>query len=119
MLKTDTEKREKKLKKNQKKVSQLFKITSKISALLSSLKTEKIKQKWNASWSQNLTSLINIQINELNKKEQAFIYFNKIQKILQNNKDNNNIIFYSDESKNEQLNRLEADIFYITNFAIN
>src|SRR5205809_5214922 len=32
---------------------------------------------------------------------------------------NNNIILYSDESKNEQLNKLRADIIYITNLAIN
>jgi hypothetical protein len=41
-----------------------------------------------------------------------------IQNILNKNEDNN-IFLYSDESKNEQLNRLEADIYYITNFAEN
>jgi len=38
---------------------------------------------------------------------------------LKNNKDNSNIILYSDESKNEQLNKLEAGIIYTTNLVIN
>src|SRR6266536_1265655 len=42
-------KRRKVKRKSKKEVSQLFKITSKIAELLSSLKTERIKQKWNAS----------------------------------------------------------------------
>ena len=84
-----------------------------------SLKTERIKQKWNASWAQNLTSLINIQISELDKEKTAILHHNKIQKILKNNKNNSNIILYSDESKNKQLNKLKADIIYIINLAIN
>src|SRR5437773_9852747 len=62
-------KRRKVKRKSKKEVSQLFKITSKIAELLSSLKTERIKQKWNAPWSQNLTSLIDIQISELDKEK--------------------------------------------------
>src|SRR5947207_10379460 len=112
-------KRRKVKRKSKKEVSQLFKITSKIAELLPSLKTEKIKQKWNASWAQNLTSLINIQISELDKEKTAILHHNKIQKFLKNNKDNSNIIFYSDESKNEQLNKLEAGVIYTTNLAIN
>ncbi len=112
-------KRRKVKRKSKKEVSQLFKITSKIAELLSSLKTERIKQKWNASWTQNLTSLINIQISELNKKKITILYHNKIQKILKNNRNNNNIILYSDESKNEQLNKLKADIIYIINLVTN
>ena len=73
-----------------KRVSQLFKITSKIAELLLSLKTERIKQKWNASWAQNLTSLIDIQISELDKEKTATLHHNKIQKILKNNENNNN-----------------------------
>ena len=38
---------------------------------------------------------------------------------MKNNKDNSNIILYSDESKNEQLNKLGADVIYTTNLAIN
>ena len=49
----------------------------------------------------------------------AMLHHNKIQKILKNNEDNSNIILYSDESKNEQLNKLEADVIYTTNFATN
>ena len=44
---------------------------------------------------------------------------NKIQKTLAKNEDNSNIFLYSDESKNEQLNKSEADIFYTTSFAAN
>jgi ribonuclease HI len=111
-------KRRKTKRKQKKEVSQLFKITSQISDLLPSLKTEKIKQEWNAPWSQSLASLIDIQISELDKEKTAVIHHNKIQKILTNNKDNSNIILYSDGSKNEQLNKLGAGVFYTTNFAI-
>jgi len=38
---------------------------------------------------------------------------------LKNNENNSNIILYSDESKNEQLNKLEAGIIYTTNLALN
>ena len=47
------------------------------------------------------------------------LHHNKIQKILKNNENNSNIILYSDESKNEQLNKLRTDVIYITNLAIN
>src|SRR6266480_1430700 len=47
------------------------------------------------------------------------LHHNKIQKILKNNENNSNIILYSDESKNEQLNKLRADVIYITNLVIN
>jgi hypothetical protein len=100
-------------------VSQLFKITSSISELLFSLKIEKIKQKWQAPWFQNLNSLLNIQISELDKEKAAVLHHNKIQKIIANNRDNSNIFLYSDGSKNEQLNKLGAGVFYTTNFAKN
>src|SRR5947207_8119168 len=112
-------KRRKIKRKSKKEVSQLFKITSKIAELMSSLKTERIKQKWNAPWAQNLTSLIDIKISELDKEKTATLHHNKIQKILKNNENNSNIILYSDESKNEQLNKLGADVIYTTNLAIN
>jgi ribonuclease HI len=112
-------KRRKTKKKKKKEVSQLFKITASISELLFSLKTEKIKQKWQAPWSENLESLLNIQISKLDKEKTAILHHNKVQKILANNKDNSNIILYSDGSKNEQLNRLGAGIYYTTNFAKN
>src|SRR5947207_15758085 len=114
-------KRRKIKRKSKKEVSQLFKITFKIAELLSSLKTERIKQKWNAPWAQNLTSLNDIQISELDKEKTATLHHNKIQKILKNNENNNNniIILYSDESKNEQLNKLKADVICTTNLATN
>jgi ribonuclease HI len=112
-------KRRKIKRKKKKEVSQLFKITSSISELLFSLKTERVKQKWQAPWSQNLSSLLNIQISELDKEKTAVLHHNMIQKILANNKDNSNVFLYSDGSKNEQLNRLGAGVYYTTNFAKN
>ena len=100
-------------------MSQLFKITSNIFNLLSFLKIEKIKQKWNPPWSQSLTSLIDIQISELNKEKTAILLHEKVQKILSKNQDNSNIIIYTDGSKNEQLNKLGAGVFYTTNFVKN
>ena len=41
------------------------------------------------------------------------------QKILTKNHDNSNIIIYSDNSKNEQINKLKAGILYTTNFVKN
>src|SRR5204862_3472789 len=55
----------------------------------------------------------------LNKEKTAMLHHNKIQKILKNNENNSNIILYSDEFKNEQLNKLRADVIYIINLAIN
>ena len=86
--------------------------------MLSSLKIEKIKQKWSTSWSQNLSSLINIQISELDKEKTAIYHHEKIQNILAKNQDNSNIIIYSDGSKSEQ-NKLGAGIIYTTNFVKN
>src|SRR5438034_4622 len=74
-------KRRKIKRKSKKEVSQLFRITSKIAEFLPSLKTEKTKQKWNAPWAQNLTSLIDIQISDLVKEKTAILHNNKIKKI--------------------------------------
>ena len=60
-----------------------------------------------------------IKISELDEEKEAVAYQNKIQKIISNNRDNSNIILYSDKSKNKQLDRLEAGVFYTTNFAKN
>ena len=49
----------------------------------------------------------------------SILHHNKIQKILKNNEDNSNIILYLDRSKNKQLNKLEAGVFYTINFAKN
>ena len=38
---------------------------------------------------------------------------------MKNNEDNSNVILYSDKSKNEQLNKLRADVIYTTNLVIN
>ena len=84
--------------------------------MLPSLKIEKIKQKWNAPWFENLASLIDIQISELNKEKIAISHHNKVQKILSKNQDNSQILIYSDGSKNEQTNKLGVGILYTTNF---
>ncbi len=113
-------KKRRKIKRKKKKiVSQLFRITSEISELLPSLKIEKIKQKWNSPWSQSLTSLIDIQISELDKEKTAILHHEKVQKILLKNQDNSNAIIYTDGSKNEQTNKLGAGVFYTTNFVKN
>src|SRR5204862_8057457 len=114
----DIEKKEEKLQKKKKIAFQLFKVTSKISGLLPSLKIEKIKQKWNAPWSENLNSLINIQISKLDKEKTAISHNNKIQNILAKNQDKSNIIVYSDGSKSEQ-NKLGAVVIYTTDFVKN
>ena len=111
-------KKRRKIKKKKKTISQLFKITFKIANLLPSLKIEKIKQKWNAPWSENLASLINIQISELDKEKTAILHHKKVQNILAKNQDNSNIIIYSDGFKNEQ-NKLGAGVIYTTNFIKN
>jgi ribonuclease HI len=112
-------KKRRKAKRKKKTVSQLFRITSNISDLLPSLKIEKIKQKWSTPWSQNLSSLIDIQISELDKEKTAVLHHEKVQKILSRNQDNSNMILYSDGSKNEQLNKVGAGVFYTTNFVKN
>ena len=66
-----------------------------------------------------MTSLIDIQISELSKEKTAIIYHQKVQEILAKNQDNSNIIIYSNGSKNEQLNKLRASIFYTINFVKN
>src|SRR5436190_19509286 len=112
-------KKRRKVKRKKKIVSQLFRITSNIFDLLPSLKIEKIKQKWSTSWSQNLSSLIDIQISELDKEKTAILHHEKVQKILSKNQDNSNMILYSDGSKNEQLNKVGAGVFYTINFVKN
>ena len=100
-----------------KQVSQLFKITASIADLLLSLKTEIISHKENTSWKESLNSLIDINISELSKEEEAIQHKNLIQKLIKY-QNINNVIIYSDDSKNENTSNLRADIFYIKNFAI-
>src|SRR6266496_4310347 len=100
-----------------KQVSQLFKITASIADLLPSLKTEIISHKENTPWKESLDSLININISELSKEEEAIQHKNLIQKLIKY-QNINNVIIYSDGSKNENTGNLEAGIFYIKNFAI-
>ena len=100
-----------------KQVSQLFKITASIADLLSSLKTEIISHKENTSWKESLDSLININISELSKEEEAIQHKNLIQKLIKY-QNINNVIIYSDDSKNENTDNLGAGIFYTKNFVI-
>ena len=112
-------KKRRKIKRKKKIVSQLFRINSGIANILPFLKIEKVKQKWNPPWAENLTSLIDIQISELDKEKTAILHHEKVQKILAKNQDNSNILIYLDGSKNEQLNKLGAGILYTTNFVQN
>ena len=59
--------------------------------------------------------MININISKLDKKEEALKHQNKIQKILRDNRDN--IFLYSDGSKNDQLHRLGAGVYYTADCA--
>src|SRR5204863_10147117 len=88
-----------------------------IADLLSSLKTEMTSHKENTSWKKSLNSLININISELSKEEEAIQHKNLIQKLIKY-QNINNVIIYSDDSKNENTDNLKADIFYTKNFAI-
>lgn len=58
-------------------------------------------------------------MNWIKKIQLLYIYQNKIQKIFVNNENNSNIFLYSNEFKNEQLNKLEAEVYYITSFIRN
>ena len=90
----------------------MFKITASIADLLSSLKTEEISHKENTSWKESLNSLINININELSKEEEAIQHKNLIQNLIKY-QNINNVIIYSDDSKNEKTSNLNADIFIL------
>src|SRR5204862_2296622 len=117
-LTTPSSRRRKRRRTDKKKqVSQLFKITASIADLLSSLKTEIISHKENTSWKESLNSLIDINISELSKEEEAIQHKNLIQKLIKY-QNINNVIIYSDGSKNENTSNLGAGIFYTKNFAI-
>ena len=116
-LLTSSSKRRKRRKISKKKqVSQLFRIIASIANLLPSLKTETISYKEDTPWKESLNSLININISELSKEKEAIQHKNLIQKLIKY-QNINNIIIYSDDSKNEKTSNLDADIFYIKNFA--
>src|SRR5436189_5401659 len=72
---------------------------------------------WGNPWIKNLNSLINIHISELDKQKEAIQHKELIQKLVKY-QNINNIIIYSDGSKNEKINNLGAGIFYTTNFNI-
>ena len=100
-----------------KKVSQLFNLTTKIAGLLPSLEIEKIQHKENAPWTENLNSLIKIHISELDKQKETAQHKELIQRLVEY-QNINNIILYSNGSKNEKTNNLRVEIFYILNFNI-
>ena len=60
-------KKRRKIKYKKKKVSQLFRVITKIAGLLPFLEIEKIQHKENTPWTKSLNSLIKIHINELDK----------------------------------------------------
>src|SRR6266480_527490 len=112
-LSTPSSKRRKRRKISKKKqVSQLFRITASIANLLPSLKTETISHKEDTPWKESLNSLININISELSKEKEAIQHKNLIQKLIKY-QNINNIIIYSDDSKNEKTSNLNAGIFIL------
>ena len=106
-----------KTKHKKKKVSQLFKITTKIAGLLPSLEIEKIQHEEYTPWAESLDSLIKIHISELDKQKETIEHKELIQKLIEY-QNINNIIIYFDGSKNEKTNNLGAGIFCTTNFNI-
>jgi len=117
-LSTPSSKRRKRRKISKKKqVSQLFRITASIADLLPSLKTETISHRENTPWKESLNSLIDINISELSKEEETIQHKNLIQKLIRY-QNINNIIIYSDDSKSEKTDNIDAGIFYTKNFAI-
>ena len=55
-------------------MSQLFRVTTKIASLLSSLKIEKIQHEENTPWIKSLDLLIKIHISELDKQKETIEY---------------------------------------------
>ena len=55
-------------------MSQLFKLTTKIAGLLSSLEIEKIQHEDCTPWAESLDSLIKIHISELDKQKETTEY---------------------------------------------
>ncbi len=98
-------------------VSQLFRITASIADLLPSLKTEEISHKDNVPWKECLNSLIDIKISELSKEEEANQHKNQIQNLIKY-QNVNNLIIYSDGSKNEDTGNLGAGVFCTKNFSM-
>src|SRR5438045_2380149 len=108
--------RKKKRKISKKQVSQLFRITVSIADLLPSLKVEKISHKDDFPWKEDLNSLINIEISELSKEEEAIQHKNQIQNLIKY-QNVNNLIIYSDGSKCEKTGNLGAGVFYTKNLS--
>src|SRR5436190_17307082 len=108
----------KKTRHKKKKVSQLFNLTAKIANLLSLLEIEKIQYEENTPWTKNLNSSIKIHISELNKQKKITQHKELIQRLIEY-QNINNIIIYSDGSKNEKINNLKAGVFYTLNFNTN
>ena len=99
-------------------MSQLFNLTAKIADLLPSLEIEKIQHEENAPWTKNLNSLIKIHISELDKQKETAQHKELVQRLIEY-QNINNIIVYSNDSKNEKTNNLRAGVFCTLNFNIN
>src|SRR5436189_5710311 len=115
---TSRRRKRRKTRHKKKKVSQLFNLTAKIANLLSSLEIEKIQHEENTSWIKNLNSSIKIYISELDKQKETIQHKELIQRLIEY-QNINNIIIYSNDSKNEKINNLRAGVFYTLNFNIN
>lgn len=86
--------------------TQLFRNLSLIKELFTSLKTERIKIKWNAPWHSRLDEIIDINISLLSKKEEAKSH----EKLVKELKNQDNILIYSDGSKSEN-NKVGAGVY--------
>ena len=102
-------------KKKKQQISQLFRVTTSITNLLSSLKIEEISHKEDTSQKNYLNSLININISKLSKEKETIQHKNQIQNQIKY-QNINNFIIYSDDSKYEKTDSLDTDIFYTKNF---
>ena len=108
-------KKRRKTRHKKKKVSQLFNLTAKIADLLPSLEIEKIQHEEDTPWAKNLSSLIKIHVSELDKQKETTQHKELVQRLIEY-QNINNIIIYSDGSKNEKTNNLGAGIFCTVNF---
>ncbi|OJD10231.1 hypothetical protein ACJ73_09879 [Blastomyces percursus] len=62
------------------------------------LQTEKVKAKWNAPWSENLTDLVDIQIEQCDKSKAKKHHETKVKQL----DHSSTLIFYSDGSNCEE-----------------
>ena len=98
LIRTQSQRRRKRRKKKELS-TQLFRNLSLIAELLPSLKTERIKIKWNAPWHTRLDDLIDMKVSSFSKEEEKEYHLNLVKDIQAQKK---NEIYYSDGSKSDR-----------------